>query len=101
MAISQEYKEFSAEAPWGRGATVVTEDNVIHSRVRHAAIMAMRQGRATPEQAALVYDADAAIQMALKTETNSPTYVHAPIPPPPPALTQVSGGPTAPRRITL
>lgn len=86
MAISQEYKEFSAENPWGRGATVVTPDNVVHSRVRQEAIMALRKGTATPEQQALVHEADAAIQSALRSET--------------PAAAPAVGTPVS-RRITL
>ena len=97
MAISQEYKEFSSENPWGKGATVVTADNVMYSRVRQEAIMAMRQNRATPEQQALVYEADAAIQFALQTEASpaAPALAPGPTPPPPP------GSVPAYRRITL
>jgi len=51
-------KEFNERKPFGAGATVVAGDNIQHSRNRWEAIKAMRSGRATPEQAALVHETD-------------------------------------------
>ena len=74
MAITQEYQAFNEENPWGRGATVVTEDNVQASRIRDQAIIAVKARTATPEQYALVAETDAAMQYAMrdgKSETAS------------------------------
>lgn len=66
MAVTQEYQSFNEENPWGRGATVVTEDNVQASRIRDLAIIAVKQRTATPEQYALVAETDAAMQYAMR-----------------------------------
>lgn len=56
---------FNEKNPWGKGSTVVTEDNIAASKVRTAAIRAMVAGNATPEQTALVREADAVMAEAV------------------------------------
>jgi hypothetical protein len=59
-------KPFNEKRPFGRGATVVGGDNIEFSRVRREAIIAVKNGRATPEQRALVMETDAVIQECLE-----------------------------------
>jgi len=56
---------YNERHPFGSKATVVGGDNIYFSRVRHEAIRAMKEGRATPEQAALVNEADVIMQEAV------------------------------------
>ena len=57
---------YNEKRPFGRGATVVGGDNIEFSRERRTAIIAVKAGRATPEQRALVEDADRIIQECLE-----------------------------------
>lgn len=52
--------------PWQSGDTVVTDDNVMFSQLRYDAIKAVKEGKATPEQIALVREADAKYQEAMR-----------------------------------
>jgi hypothetical protein len=55
------------DTPWKSSDTVVTSDTVEKAQVRHEAIKAMKAGRATPEQRALVEDLDSVLQKAAQT----------------------------------
>ncbi len=59
-------KPFNEKRPFGRGATIVGGDNIEFSRVRREAIIACKNNRASPEQRALVMEADAVIQECLE-----------------------------------
>lgn len=48
------------------GDTLITEDNIVASKNRARAIEAMKNGTATPEQAALVMDTDRAMKEAME-----------------------------------
>ena len=52
--------------PWAAGDAVVTEDNVMFSQLRYDAIKAVKEHRATPEQIALVREADKVLAEAMK-----------------------------------
>ena len=56
---------FNEKNPWGKGSTVITEDNAAFSTVRRAAIIAVKARTATPEQTALVAETDAAMAEAV------------------------------------
>lgn len=60
----------SRELPWDSGDVIVTEDNVYASQLRHDAIKAAKEGRATPEQHKLLRDADRVYQEALEMRRN-------------------------------
>lgn len=49
---------FNEKNPWGKGSTVITQDNLAFSRVRREAIAAVKDRRATADQQVLVADAD-------------------------------------------
>ena len=55
--------------PWNSRDTVVTSDAVDKAKVRHQAIKAIQEGRATPEQRKLVDDLDAVLQRASQTRS--------------------------------
>ncbi len=57
---------YNEKRPFGRGATIVGGDNIEFSRERRQAIIAVKANRATPEQRALVEDADRIIQECLE-----------------------------------
>lgn len=59
------WQPFNEKNPWGKEAVAISEDNITASTARHEAIKAMKERRATPEQRALVLEADAAIQDVL------------------------------------
>jgi hypothetical protein len=61
-------KPFNEKRPFGRGATVVGGDNIEFSRMRREAIIAVKEGRATPDQRLLVEDADRVITECLNGE---------------------------------
>lgn len=48
------------------GDTLITEDNIMASKERYRAIEAMKNGTATPQQAALVMDTDRVMKEALE-----------------------------------
>ncbi len=48
--------------------TIISEDNIRASKTRYEAMKAVKSGRATPEQLALLRDLDAALQRAIKRE---------------------------------
>lgn len=54
--MSAGWEKFNEQNPFGKRATVVGGDNIAHSAARYQAIKAMREGRATPEQMALVHE---------------------------------------------
>ncbi|MQB00202.1 MAG: hypothetical protein GEU78_07910 [Actinobacteria bacterium] len=58
-------KPFNEQNPFGKMSTVVRGDNIEFSRARVDAIRAVKSGRATPEQHALVAEADQVISDAL------------------------------------
>ncbi len=58
-------KPFDEKRPFGKG-TIVGGDNIEFSRVRREAIIACKNNRATPEQRALVLEADAIIHECLE-----------------------------------
>lgn len=49
-----------------RGDTIVTEDNIYASKARWEAIKAVQANKATPEQIALVRDADRVMKEAME-----------------------------------
>lgn len=65
--VKVESQPYNEKSPFGRGATVVTGDNIEYSKQRVEAIRAIKSGSATPEQRALVSETDAVIQEALGT----------------------------------
>lgn len=64
--MSAGWVPYNESSPFGREATVIGGDNIQHSKTRWEAVKAMRQGRATPEQVALVQEADHVVQIALE-----------------------------------
>ena len=64
--VSWDPKPFNEKRPFGRGATIIGGDNIEFSRMRREAIIACKTGRATPEQRALVSEADAIIRECLE-----------------------------------
>lgn len=66
MSEWQTYREGSG---FGKGVTVVTQDNIEASQARYEALKAAERNRATPEQLALLRDADAAINRGLEQES--------------------------------
>ena len=70
MASGGKMLPFDEKYPWGKpapGTTIVAigGDNIEFSRYRRDAIVAMRSGRATPEQAALVRETDEIYSQAI------------------------------------
>lgn len=62
--------DFNERYPFGKGATVIGGDNIHFSQLRHQAVQRYRQGQATPEDMALLYETDRAMQTILKEEDN-------------------------------
>ena len=58
-------KVADTKLPWDSGDVVVSEDNVMFSRLRYDAIKAMKNGSATPNQAKLVMDTDKVMAEAM------------------------------------
>jgi hypothetical protein len=58
------WQPFNENKPFGKG-TVVSADNVAHSKTRWEATKAVRAGTATPEQTLLVHETDRIMQEAL------------------------------------
>jgi hypothetical protein len=59
---------YNEKRPWGRDGLAITQDNIEASRARYEAMKAAERNQATPEQMALLRDADAAIQRGLEEE---------------------------------
>ena len=59
------WANYNEKDPWGKGSFEITADNEMASRTRHAAIMAVREHRETPEQAALVAETDVVMSEAV------------------------------------
>jgi len=56
---------YNEKNPWGKGSVVITSDNAEASKARHEAIKAVNEGRATPDQRALVDQTDATMAEAV------------------------------------
>lgn len=68
--MSATWEKYNENNPWGKNSktgtvAVVGGDNIPFSQRRHAAIQAVRNGTATPEQHELVRQTDEAYKMAL------------------------------------
>lgn len=46
--------DFDPERPYGKGATIITQDNIQHAQAARAARQRIQQGRGTPQDIDLV-----------------------------------------------
>lgn len=60
------WQPFNEKHPFGKGATVVSSDNIAHAQMRRAARQAMERGTATPAQIELVHSAEVLIKKAVE-----------------------------------
>ena len=59
------WQPFNEKHPFGKGSTVVSEDNIVHAKLRRSARIAMEHGKATPAQIELVNSAETLIKQAV------------------------------------
>jgi methionine-rich copper-binding protein CopC len=62
------WQPFNEKHPFGKGATVVSSDNIAHAQMRRMARKAMEQGSATPEQIELVHSSEMLIKKAVEED---------------------------------
>jgi hypothetical protein len=62
------WQPFNEKHPFGKGATVVSSDNIAHAQMRRMARKAMEQGSATPEQIELVNSSEMLIKKAVEED---------------------------------
>ncbi len=67
-----EWAKFSEENPWGRDGIAITGKTIADGAELHAAVKAVRNHVATPEQQAIVQGTDTMIQQIASTRRRDP-----------------------------
>ena len=56
------WEKFSEKNPFGKGATVITQDNIDAARIRYDAAQRLKHGRGTAEDRMILAEAEALLQ---------------------------------------
>jgi hypothetical protein len=62
------WQPYNERQPFGKGATVISPDNISHAEMRRAARTRIERGRGTPEDYEMVAGAEAMIQKAVQSK---------------------------------
>lgn len=60
--MSAGWQPFNEKHPFGKGATVVSEDNIVHAQARRAARNRIMNGRGTPEDYVAIQETEMLIR---------------------------------------